>query len=138
MSLPVGLRLAGRTVLVAGGGPVAERRVRALLIERARVLLVAPEVTEELAVRMLGHSMGETIPAAYGPLLHSELTPATVPSIARSIALALRARRASASRSGCRTVQPISRRSSPAPGSACSATETCSRRRSTSPATPRS
>ena len=49
MSLPVGLRLAGRTVLVAGGGPVAERRVRALLIERARVLLVAPEVTEELA-----------------------------------------------------------------------------------------
>lgn len=39
--------------------------------------LAIPEVTEELAVRMLGHSMGETIPAAYGPLLHSELTPAT-------------------------------------------------------------
>ena len=49
MSLPVGLRLAGRDVLVAGGGPVAERRVRALLGEEARVLLVAPEVTEELA-----------------------------------------------------------------------------------------
>ena len=49
MSLPVGLRLAGRDVLVAGGGPVAERRVRALLDEGARVLLVAPEATEELA-----------------------------------------------------------------------------------------
>lgn len=39
--------------------------------------LAIPEVSEELSVRMLGHSMGETIPAAYGALLHSELTPAT-------------------------------------------------------------
>lgn len=42
---PVGLRLAGRRVLVLGGGTVAQRRLPALLAAGADVLLVAPSVT---------------------------------------------------------------------------------------------
>ena len=42
---PVGLRLAGRRVVVVGGGHVAQRRVPALLAAGARVVLVSPEVT---------------------------------------------------------------------------------------------
>lgn len=42
---PVGLRLAGRRVLVLGGGTVAQRRLPALLTAGAEVTLVAPAVT---------------------------------------------------------------------------------------------
>src|SRR2546423_855249 len=42
---PAALRLAGRRVVVVGGGPVAQRRVLGLLDARADVLVVAPEVT---------------------------------------------------------------------------------------------
>ncbi|GAA3882544.1 uroporphyrinogen-III C-methyltransferase [Streptomyces sedi] len=42
---PVGLRLAGRRVLVIGGGAVAQRRLPALLAAGAEVTLVAPETT---------------------------------------------------------------------------------------------
>ena len=42
---PVGLRLAGRRVVVVGGGHVAQRRVPALIAAGADVLLVSPEVT---------------------------------------------------------------------------------------------
>ena len=45
---PIGLRLAGRRVLVVGGGTVATRRVPALLDAGADVLLVAPEATPAL------------------------------------------------------------------------------------------
>lgn len=45
---PLGLRLAGRRVVVVGGGVVATRRVPALLDADAEVLLVAPEVTPAL------------------------------------------------------------------------------------------
>ncbi len=45
---PVGLRLAGRTVLVAGGGNVAQRRVPGLIAAGAVVTLVSPEVTPAL------------------------------------------------------------------------------------------
>ena len=45
---PLGLRLAGRRVLVVGGGTVASRRVPALLDAGADVLLVAPSVTPAL------------------------------------------------------------------------------------------
>jgi len=37
-----------------------------------------PEVSEDLAVRMLSRSMGDSIPSAYGPLLRSELSPQSV------------------------------------------------------------
>ncbi len=42
---PVGLRLAGRRVLVVGGGNVAQRRVPTLLASGADVHLVSPAVT---------------------------------------------------------------------------------------------
>jgi uroporphyrin-III C-methyltransferase/precorrin-2 dehydrogenase/sirohydrochlorin ferrochelatase len=42
---PVGLRLAGRRVLVVGGGQVAARRVPALLDAHADVLVVSPQAT---------------------------------------------------------------------------------------------
>jgi uroporphyrin-III C-methyltransferase/precorrin-2 dehydrogenase/sirohydrochlorin ferrochelatase len=45
---PLGLRLAGRDVLVVGAGPVAARRVRGLLEADARVHVVAPHACEEI------------------------------------------------------------------------------------------
>ena len=45
---PLHLDLAGRRVLVAGGGPVAARRVRGLLDAGADVHVVAPQVCEDL------------------------------------------------------------------------------------------
>ena len=44
-----GLRLAGRRVVVVGGGAVAARRAVRLLEAGAELVLVAPEVTPELA-----------------------------------------------------------------------------------------
>jgi uroporphyrin-III C-methyltransferase / precorrin-2 dehydrogenase / sirohydrochlorin ferrochelatase len=45
---PLGLILAGRRVLVVGGGAVATRRVPALLASGADVVLVSPELTPAL------------------------------------------------------------------------------------------
>ena len=47
-SFPLFLRLAGRRVLVAGGGPVAAQRVAQLAAAGARVVVVAPEVRPEI------------------------------------------------------------------------------------------
>ena len=52
--LPLGLRLGDRRVVVVGGGPVALRRVGALMAAKARVRLVSPTVVaalEDLADR---------------------------------------------------------------------------------------
>ena len=52
--LPLGLRLRGRRVVVVGGGPVALRRVGALMAAMARVTLVSPTAVaalEDLAER---------------------------------------------------------------------------------------
>ena len=45
---PVGLRLAGRSVVVVGGGQVAHRRVAGLLEAGARVTVISPQVTPAL------------------------------------------------------------------------------------------
>src|SRR5687767_7934789 len=45
---PAALRLAGRRVLVVGGGHVAQRRVPALLAAGADVVVVSPEVTPSI------------------------------------------------------------------------------------------
>jgi uroporphyrin-III C-methyltransferase/precorrin-2 dehydrogenase/sirohydrochlorin ferrochelatase len=45
---PIFLKLAGRRVLVVGGGPVAASKLRALLEAEATVIVVAPEVVEEI------------------------------------------------------------------------------------------
>ncbi|MBC7291524.1 MAG: uroporphyrinogen-III C-methyltransferase [Actinotalea sp.] len=49
MTTLLGLELAGRPVLVVGGGPVAARRARALLADGADVRVVAPVLCPELA-----------------------------------------------------------------------------------------
>jgi uroporphyrin-III C-methyltransferase/precorrin-2 dehydrogenase/sirohydrochlorin ferrochelatase len=46
---PIGLRLAGRKVVVVGGGAVGTRRVLALIEVGARVVVISPLVTDELA-----------------------------------------------------------------------------------------
>jgi siroheme synthase-like protein len=46
---PLFLKLAGRKVLVVGGGPIATGKVGALLDAGADVHLVAPDITPELA-----------------------------------------------------------------------------------------
>ncbi|MDQ4036824.1 MAG: hypothetical protein M3313_00355 [Actinomycetota bacterium] len=45
---PVGLRLAGRRVVVVGGGPVAERRVGGLLVAGAEVVVISSSLTPAL------------------------------------------------------------------------------------------
>jgi len=52
--LPLGLRLGGRRVVVVGGGPVALRRIGALMAAHAAVTLVSPSAVtalEDLAAR---------------------------------------------------------------------------------------
>ena len=46
---PVNLCLAGQPVLVVGGGPVAARKVEALLLAGARVTVVAPAAVDAIA-----------------------------------------------------------------------------------------
>ena len=48
MFYPIFLALSGRKVLVVGGGPVAERKVDALLAAGASVTLVSPDATPRL------------------------------------------------------------------------------------------
>jgi uroporphyrin-III C-methyltransferase / precorrin-2 dehydrogenase / sirohydrochlorin ferrochelatase len=51
MTTMLGLHLAGRRVVVVGGGPVAARRVAGLAADGAQVAVVAPQLCEPLAER---------------------------------------------------------------------------------------
>ncbi|PTM94638.1 uroporphyrinogen-III C-methyltransferase [Streptomyces sp. VMFN-G11Ma] len=66
---PVGLRLAGRKVVVLGGGQVAQRRLPALIAAGADVLLVSPEVTPSVeAMADAGEISWQRRPYADGDL----------------------------------------------------------------------
>lgn len=54
---PLALRLAGRRVLVVGGGAVATRRVPALLEARADVVVVSPSLTPALRALVDAHRL---------------------------------------------------------------------------------
>ena len=69
---PAGLRLAGRRVVVVGGGHVAQRRVPALLAVGAEVTVVSPVVTpaieglgEEITLVLRGYRSGDLQGAWY-------------------------------------------------------------------------
>src|SRR3954452_5847804 len=47
--LPLFVKLAGRTVVLVGGGPVATAKLRQLLAAGAQVRVVSPSVTDEIA-----------------------------------------------------------------------------------------
>ncbi len=46
---PVSFNMSGRRCLVIGGGPVAERKIAALLEVGAAVTVISPQVTEQIA-----------------------------------------------------------------------------------------
>ncbi|RXR27370.1 uroporphyrinogen-III C-methyltransferase [Oerskovia turbata] len=64
---PLGLRIAGRPVVVVGGGPVAARRTRSLVLAGAHVRVVAPEVCEDLAALIAPPPDGAARPDGSGP-----------------------------------------------------------------------
>ncbi|HEX3772742.1 MAG TPA: NAD(P)-dependent oxidoreductase, partial [Polyangiaceae bacterium] len=61
---PLFLKLRGRAVLVVGAGPIAERKVEALLDAGARVRLVAPEATPDLQ-RLAGEGRVQWVPRRF-------------------------------------------------------------------------
>ncbi|MYX18711.1 bifunctional precorrin-2 dehydrogenase/sirohydrochlorin ferrochelatase, partial [Streptomyces sp. SID8380] len=66
---PAGLRLAGRKVVVLGGGQVAQRRLPALLTAGADVLLVSPSATASVeAMATAGELRWERRPYRAGDL----------------------------------------------------------------------
>lgn len=52
MLFPLFLKLAGRAVLLVGGGPVATSKARTLAEAGARVQVVSPELTPELRIQV--------------------------------------------------------------------------------------
>ncbi|OON82160.1 uroporphyrinogen-III C-methyltransferase [Streptomyces tsukubensis] len=66
---PVGLRLAGRRVVVLGGGQVAQRRLPALIAAGADIVLVSPTATPSVeAMAEAGEIRWERRPYARGDL----------------------------------------------------------------------
>jgi len=88
---PVFLKLAGRTVVVVGGGTVATSKLRALLEAGARVRVVAPEVTE--AIRDMGVETLERAFQASDLDDASLVVAAAPPAVNRVVADAAAARR---------------------------------------------
>src|SRR4029079_15991303 len=54
---PSGLRLAGRRVVVVGGGQLAQRRIPGLLASGADVVVVSPEVTPAIEGQVLAREL---------------------------------------------------------------------------------
>lgn len=81
---PVFLKLAGRRVLVVGGGPVAASKLAALVSAGATVHVVAPQVVPEIVAR--------GVAVAYRPFVPSDLdgawfvVAAATPEVNREVA----------------------------------------------------
>jgi uroporphyrin-III C-methyltransferase/precorrin-2 dehydrogenase/sirohydrochlorin ferrochelatase len=95
MLYPLFLKLAGRDVLVVGGGPVGAAKTRALVEAGARVTVVAPTLEPELQAL----AASGTIAAAPRPFAESDLdgawfvVAAATPDVNRAVAAAAEARR---------------------------------------------
>ena len=71
--LPLFLNLTGRLVVLVGGGPVATAKLRQLSAAGARVHVVAPDITDELA-GVLAKSAPESDPIGERPQSHPPVT----------------------------------------------------------------
>jgi uroporphyrin-III C-methyltransferase/precorrin-2 dehydrogenase/sirohydrochlorin ferrochelatase len=95
MLYPLFLKLAGRDVLVVGGGPVGTAKAQALVEAGARVRVVAPELT--VALRALAQA--GTISAAERPFAEADadgawlIVAAATGEVNRAVAAAAEARR---------------------------------------------
>ncbi len=87
---PIFLKLAGRRVLVVGGGPVAAGKLRALLDAEAAVTVVAPDVVDAIAAA--------PVEIRRRPFVHSDLdgvslvVAAAPPEVNRDVSAAAHAR----------------------------------------------
>jgi hydroxymethylbilane synthase len=64
MSLPVSLRVAGRLIVIVGGGTVAARKAQTFVEAGARIRVVAPRICPSLQA-LLDEQSGESIARAY-------------------------------------------------------------------------
>src|ERR1700676_1461168 len=89
--LPLFLTLAGRDVVLVGGGPVATSKLRALVDSGARVRVIAPLVTPEIEAAGVEIARRPVVPADLdGAWL---VTAAATPAVNREVAAAAEARR---------------------------------------------
>jgi siroheme synthase-like protein len=88
---PVFLKIAGRRVLVVGGGPVAASKIAALVAARARVRVVAPEVVPEIDAHGVDVDRREFVPADLDDVWF--VVAAATPAVNRQVADAAETRR---------------------------------------------
>ena len=87
---PVFLKLAGRRVLVVGGGPVAASKLRALLDAGADVTVVAPDICEPIRSAWVTIKMRPFVPADLDGAFF--VVAAAPPDVNREVAEAANAR----------------------------------------------
>jgi siroheme synthase-like protein len=83
---PIFLKLAGRRVLVVGGGPVAASKLRGLLDAEATVVVVAPDVVPEIAAAPVEILRRPFVPEDLGGI--SFVVAAAPPDVNREVAAA--------------------------------------------------
>ena len=92
--LPLFLNLAGRTVVLVGGGPVATAKLRQLVAAGAHVRVIAPEMTDEIRDAKPPFVAIERRPFAPADLDEAWLVvAAATPEVNRHVADAAEARR---------------------------------------------